>query len=99
MDADAISADGFEVGEARAVKPTEKGQEYYKKQRDSLFSKVNSTGKILSECLRSCEPLPKSLTALENAESTLLCAFNRYNSCANDYMDFLSHSRYPESDQ
>ncbi|KAL3859301.1 hypothetical protein ACJMK2_009526, partial [Sinanodonta woodiana] len=26
-------------------------------------------------------------------------AFNRYNTCANDYMDFLSRSRFPESNQ
>lgn len=99
MDENTVSADGFQVGEARVVKPTEKGQDYYKTQRDSLLTKVNSTGKILSDCLNNCTELPRSLTALENVESTLLGAFNRYNSCANDYMDFLSHSRYPESDQ
>lgn len=52
---------------------------------------------MLIDCIINSAPLPKSPTALENLETTLQGAFNRYDKSANDYLDFLSRSRKSEA--
>lgn len=60
---------------------------------------MESACKILKDCFTKSEPLSKSIAALDNTESTLLSAYKRYDSCTNDYLDFLAHSRVSGSTQ
>lgn len=87
-----VGSDGQQGREPREAKLTEKGEEYFKNQKDILHRKLQSASKILSECIVDSEPLPKSISLLENTEGTLQSTFQRYNTCANDYLDFLSRS-------
>lgn len=94
-----VGSDGQQGREPREAKLTEKGEEYFKNQKDILHRKLQSASKILRECIVDSEPLPKSISLLENTEGTLQSTFQRYNTCANDYLDFLSRSRDPDSAQ
>ena len=79
----------------RPLIPTEKGEQYFENQRNIHLRKVKSTSQILIDCIINSAPLPRSLTALENLETSLQGAFNRYDRSANDYLDFLSRSSKP----
>ena len=81
----------------RPLIPTEKGEQYFENQRNTHLRKVKSTSQILIDCIINSAPLPKSPTALENLETSLEGAFNRYDRSANDYLDFLSRSSKPEA--
>lgn len=94
-----VGSDSQQGREPREAKLTEKGEEYFKNQKDSLHRKLQSASKVLRECIVDSEPLPKSISLLENTEGTLQSTFQRYNTCANDYLDFLSRSRDPDSAQ
>ncbi|XP_062603510.1 uncharacterized protein LOC134265290 [Saccostrea cucullata] len=94
-----LPTDGSEGKEPRETKLTEKGEEYYKNQKDILYRKLESASKILIDCIVNSEPLPKSISLLETTEGTLRSTFQRYDTCANNYLDFLSRSRDPEATQ
>lgn len=103
MDPNAIpteaAQDSEDAREPRTTKLREKGESFYLSQKNSFYNKVESACKILKDCFTKSEPLPKSIAALDNTESTLLSAYKRYDSCANDYLDCLAHSRVSASTQ
>ncbi|XP_062600258.1 uncharacterized protein LOC134261878 [Saccostrea cucullata] len=84
----------------RMASKSEKGQEYYKEQKEMFEKRLKSSGFMLSSTIETYEQtLPKSITGLEMAQADLHTAYKRYDKDANSYLDFLARSRETEAQE
>ena len=76
---------------------TEKGQHQFEERRQVLLKTVDSTYRILMECMHDFDQEPTTMSRLRICETDLRATFDRYNVASNAYLDFLSHQRISES--
>ncbi|CAG2233036.1 unnamed protein product [Mytilus edulis] len=81
----------------RTSQMTEKGTLFHQEQKDTHIKRAKASSFMLSNCMNNLNTLPKSLSALQSAETDLDTVYKRYDKNANEYIDFLSRSRDSEA--
>ena len=80
---------------------SEKGEGQYQERKDTLFKNVESSFKILLQCLGDfdMEHFPKSIHQLNCSEANLHASYDRYQNACNAYFDYLTRMRTSTSER
>lgn len=68
---------GDDDRQPRAIKHTERDEQYYESQKNTFIKEIQTSAFILEECIRAFDTFPKSLSPIGNAETSLQSAYQR----------------------